>query len=62
MEKQQKVSNVARTAREFKDRMVENDDVKDVLNRLHKYLGILEKRPGGDVELERLRKMLDGKL
>jgi hypothetical protein len=61
MEKQQKVSNVARTAREFKE-MVENDDVKDVLNRLHKYLGILEKRPGGDVELERLRKMLDGKL
>jgi hypothetical protein len=60
MEKQQKVSNVARTAREFKE-MVENDDVKDVLNRLYKYLGILEKRPGGDVELERLRKMLDGK-
>jgi hypothetical protein len=41
--------------------MVEKDDVKDVLNRLYKYLGILEKRPGGDVELERLRKMLDGK-
>jgi hypothetical protein len=42
--------------------MVEKDDVKDVLDRLYKYLEILEKRPGGNVELERLRKMLDGKL
>jgi hypothetical protein len=38
--------------------MVEKDDLNDVVNRLHRYLQIVAKRPGGDVELTRLQEKM----
>lgn len=52
--KQQKLQNLGRTAREFRE-MVETADVELVAKRLVMYIEKLEQRPGGRIALEDAR-------